>query len=437
MPPSARRCSPMPEAGLPPPAVARAAHRRRAPPVLALPDSRLGRRSGRRLVAAAYLGGALATAPPRRGTGPSLVAGLAVCGPGGGLGLAHATYRRSDLDRTAPCNGSVGRCWWSSRFAGLVVLRLLVAGRSRTGGRPRRHSVGPGFPRRGPAARRQPSESTGSWRPHVAGRPHRAGDRGLRRRGRGPRSFHPRRRASRCCCCRWWPLHRRPSSSRSVRGSPISRTESCTASERGARRVRCAHGAPGSRAPSPSTSCCSNSPSRSASRCRSRPPRSSRAATAGTSWPPGCPIALPTPVVLGRPRSVSVVARAGGLGRDLARRVDPVAGARQRRHHPRRPDRPRRLAARAHRGDAGPRAPSRRRGGRPGAHRARPPGGVGLAQRPTRLGPAGIVGGAATDQRRARRQSRAAHRRPPATPSAAGWSATCTTAPSSTSSPWR
>ena len=76
------------------------------------------------------------------------------------------------------------------------------------------------------------------------------------------------------------------------------------------------------------------------------------------------------------------------------------------------------------------------RGGRPRPHRAGPPGGPRPPQRAARLRPAGEPREPRAGQRGPRRP-RALASWPPATPSGARSSATCTTAPSSTSSRWR
>ena len=101
-----------------------------------------------------------------------------------------------------------------------------------------------------------------------------------------------------------------------------------------------------------------------------------------------------------------------------------------------RADRPRRRAARPDRLRAGARRRSVHRGRRPRAHRAGPPGRPRLAQRAARHRAAGVARRAAPDQRRAARLAGRASS-PPATPSGASWSATSTTAPSSTSWRWR
>ena len=149
----------------------------------------------------------------------------------------------------------------------------------------------------------------------------------------------------------------------------------------------------------------------------------------------GVPHRQPAPIAIGA-KERAVVARAGVSGGTwLDIWVPQLVGADRQRVDARRAGRPRRAAARPHRRHpaARRRAVHRERGH--GPHRARPPGRPGAAQRAARHRAAGEPRRAAASATTSCR-SRGPASSPPATPSAASSSATCTTAPSSTSWRW-
>ena len=356
---------------------------------------------------------------------------------GVGLGMAHGRYRGAGaVDRR--------RMQWIGWALAVGTEAALVVGRARAAGRlaanpwrrgPRPHRA------RAARARRRHLPRCRPRRPRSSPTPCRwPGSRALIVAIYvvvvvGPRPPPERATSGRSCCCRWSRPGSPPCSTcRPGAGSPSGPTASSTASASRPTR-RCAPSASASPARSRWTSCCCSWPSRCARAwcCvgrgvdrRRRPLRARR----------GVPHREPAPLVVGaegarrrRPgrghrRHVArhLAARAGRAGGSTAAlRVAPIA----------------------HAGEllglivVAP--PGRRRavhrGGGPGAHRAGPPGRPRPAQRAARHRPAGHPW-TSCSTRTTSCSSPAPASSPPATPSAASSSATCTTAPSSTSSRW-
>ena len=350
--------------------------------------------------------------------------------------------RRPVPSTSGACSGSAGRSPWPPRSA-LVVRRPAPArptGRDHAGAVAARPPPVSSRWRSPPARCPAASARVDRLLTHtvVAHRADGAGRRRLPRRRLGLGRTPDRRRARRCCCCRW-----SPPASRALLYLPARRR----LTERANRLVYGERVSPDEALRTFGSRLTRAIPmdelllqlAESAAQVDDPAPRRDLDGhrTAATSSPPWCPH---------RERRAVRDRRQGARGRHPGRRVAAARGstsgcpaiARRRgtERHARRADRPRRRAARA--SSWSTRRRRRRgvhRGGRPGAHRARPPGRPGAAQRAARHRAAGQPRRAARAQRGAA-GSRAPASSPPATPSGASSSATCTTAPSSTSWRW-